>query len=589
VSAPNENTAWARVFVDELARTGLEHACIAPGSRSTPLTLALARHDDVTPHLHLDERSAGFYALGIGKATGKPACVVTTSGTAVANLHPAIVEANQAQVPVIALTADRPSELQGTDANQTIDQTRIYGQAPRWQTTLGDPNLEPQPLRDLRTTADRAIAKATGPPAGPVHVNAPFAKPLGETEPTDGVPEGMPDRAPLGWTGRDDGAPLTEIRTQTRAPSEATLDNVAGTLRDAERGIIVAGPVPDPDRLGPAVLDLAQTTGFPVLADPLSGARFASTAREHTVPHHDLLLRDEEAWPDLAPDAVLRFGRSPTSKHANRFLEHHADATQIVVDAGGVHKDHRAIAETYGTADPAKTAKALAERVDASASKDWRVAWQRRGQQTQRAVQDEQEPAFEGTVLADVAATLPEGANLFVSNSMPVRDLDAFAVPRDEQVTVHGNRGASGIDVIVSSALFDASQSEGPSFAVVVVVAFLHDRNGLFALTRKHHDIVFVVVNNDGGGIFHMLSVRDNDDFDPYFTTPHGLDVEPIAQAHGLDHHLVAPETVAESLKAALDDPSGQLLEVRTDREQNRARHAGVETRVREALRGDSP
>jgi len=588
VTAPNPNTAWARALVDELARAGVEHACIAPGSRSTPLTLAVARHDTIIPHLHLDERSAAFYALGLAKRTGMPAIVVTTSGTAVANLHPAIVEARQAGVPLIALTADRPAELHGADANQTIDQTKIYGDTPLAFADLGEPKLEAQPLRNLRARADRAVATAIGPPPGPVQLNAPFAKPLGENQPRP-VPENLDERAPLGWTGREDGRPLTAIDRSRPMPDEAARQALVNRIEAAQHGLIVAGPARDPHRTGPAIQKLAESTGFPVLADPLSGARFTPGAKATCVPHYDLLLRDDELAEQLEPDLVLRLGRSPTSKHANDYLERHAPSEQIAIGDGSVPKDHRAIASQSIRADPARLVDAIGDELTPDEAKRWRSAWNEPAQRVRQMLDDEHDSAFEGTLLAEAARAVPDGGQLFVSNSMPVRDLDTFAQPRDAPVYAHGNRGASGIDGIVSTALGLAQAHEGPTLAVLGDLALIHDQNGLQQLTRKQHDIVFLVVNNDGGGIFHMLPVRENEHFDPYFTTPHGLDLGAASNVHGLDHETVAPDSVPGRLDAALEDACGQILEVRTDRETNRARHADVEARVLEALQGDSP
>jgi 2-succinyl-5-enolpyruvyl-6-hydroxy-3-cyclohexene-1-carboxylate synthase len=584
VTAPNRNTAWARVLVDELAR-GIDHAVVSPGSRSTPIVLALARHPDVQTHIAIDERSGAFLALGMAKRTREPVAVVTTSGTAAANLHPAIVEARQAEIPLVALTADRPHELRGTDANQTIDQVGLYADAPRAQQDLSQPKLEPQALRDLRTTAARALHQAREAPAGPAHLNVPFAKPLEPTPVPDGVPEDLAEQAPLGYHGREQG-PITAFTDGDGRPEPSTLDALAETLQDADRGLIVAGPNPRPASLGEAVLALAEATGCPVLADPVSGARFAPGAGEHAVPGYDLFLRQEDLAAELAPDVVVRVGRDPTSKHLTNYLATHAEATQIVVDDGDLRKDPRGLATRYVDADPVATLNALAETADRSTAKPWRARWQDAGQRSLEVAEREHETApFEGTILREAARAVPEGGALLASNSMPIRDLDTFAAPRDVRIHAHANRGASGIDGITSTAIGLARATVEPTLVVLGDLAFLHDSNGL-QLVDEDDDIVFLVVNNDGGGIFHMLPVRDHEHFDPYFTTPHGTDIASIADAHGLTHELVDAAGVRSALDAALSAPSGRVIEARTDREANLDRHQAVEDRVRDEIDG---
>jgi len=585
VTAPNRNTVWARVFVDELARAGLARAVVAPGSRSTPIVLALAEHSDVTTHVALDERSGAFLALGLGKRTRSPAAIVTTSGTAAANLHPAILEADRAEVPLLALTADRPAELRDTDANQTVDQVQLYGDAVRAFHDVPQPKMEARALRNLRARADRAHHQARNPPAGPVHLNLPFAKPLEPTPVPDDVPADLADKAPLGYHGRDEG-PFTRFPTTRAQPSAAEIRALADRIGAAESGLIVAGPNPEPERVGPAAIELAHASGFPVLADPTSGARFGPGAPEAAVPGYDLFLRSERLVDELAPDLVLRVGRDPTSKHATGYLEHHVDAEQVVVDAGPTHKDHRGLATDYVTADPAGTLTEVADALRATPSKGWRARWQEAGRRALEIAEREHErEPFEGTVLREAASAVPDGGALFVSNSMPIRDLDTFAPPREEGLHVHANRGASGIDGVAASAIGLAREHEGPTLAVLGDLAFLHDRNGL-QLVDEGDDIVFLVVNNDGGGIFHMLPVRDHEHFDPFFTTPHGLDLAPAAEMHGREHRLVEADRVPGALEDALSDPRGQVIETRTDREDNLDRHQAVEDRVLDEIDG---
>ncbi|HSR41882.1 MAG TPA: 2-succinyl-5-enolpyruvyl-6-hydroxy-3-cyclohexene-1-carboxylic-acid synthase, partial [Longimicrobiales bacterium] len=380
----NPATHWARAFTDELARCGVRHVCVAPGSRSTPLVLAVARDERFRRTVHLDERSAAFFALGIGKATGVPAAVVTTSGTAAANLFPAVVEASQAETPLLLVTADRPSRLRGTDANQTVDQTRMFGTYVRASLALPTPRLEEADLLRVRALACEAWASARGLPAGPVHVNAPFDKPL-EPVPDDGamLVRASPELR-MAMEGRPGGAPLTRVPVQRPLPATDELDALAGRVRKVLDGIVVAGPMPDPVRTGPALTRLAATAGYPLLADPLSGARYGESHGAQVLGGYDLFLREPEVRRILRPALVLRLGRAPTSAVLNDWLAEMADVPQVVVDPGPRWKDHRAVAQTYLRADPAGVADTMAGRVGRPPSGGWRDRWSRFEEEARR-------------------------------------------------------------------------------------------------------------------------------------------------------------------------------------------------------------
>jgi 2-succinyl-5-enolpyruvyl-6-hydroxy-3-cyclohexene-1-carboxylate synthase len=583
MTAPNANTLWARVLADELARAGVEHVTLAPGSRSTPLVLAFARRDDVDLHVHVDERSAAFHALGLGKATRRPAAAVTTSGTAVANLHPAAVEARFGEAPLVLLTADRPPELRGTDANQTVDQDKLFGDDVLAYHDLGRPELTRQGLAHLRATADRVVAEAVGPPAGPVHANAPFAKPL-EPKPADDVPDDLAERTGRALEGRPEGEPWTRIRPEPPRAREHRLAAVAEDLADAERPLVVAGPAPEPDRLGPAAIELARALEAPLVADPLSGARFAPGAPEVALGHADLLLEPDRLRAALAPDRVLRLGATPTSKRATWWREA-VEAPTTVVDVGGPWKDAPDAATRYVRADPAHAAQALADRVEPAGAKRWTGAWRAAEARARRVLGDALvEPASEPGIAAAVARGVPDGGQLVVGNSSPVRDVDAYAAPREDRVRVLGNRGASGIDGLTSTALGAAQGAQTPTAALVGDLSLLHDANGLHALADAGAPLVLVVVHNDGGGIFHRLPIREHEGFEDLFATPHGRELAPLAELHGLDHEQVEPSEVEDRVRAALDEDAPRLVEVRTDRERAHARREELVERVRSAV-----
>jgi 2-succinyl-5-enolpyruvyl-6-hydroxy-3-cyclohexene-1-carboxylate synthase len=577
MSAPNRNTIWAEAVVDELVAGGVSAACLTPGSRSTPLTVAFAEHEDVRVYSHLDERSAAFFALGRARRTGAVTPLVCTSGTAAANYHPAVMEADRARVPLLALTADRPPALRDSGANQTADQEKLYGDAVRWYRDVAEPEATPRKLRSLRTTAARALARATGTPAGPVHLNFPFRKPLEPTPVEGDVPPDLPRDAAAGRDGafvdREAGAPALD---------EESLARLADAL-GVERGLVVVGPADPPGVDAEAVTSLAHATGFPVLADPLSGLRFGGQVRAATVcGGYDGYLGPEvgAAWPD--PEVVVRIGAAPTSKRLRKYLAG-TDARQFVVDPAAGWREAEFTATDHVVAEPSRLAYRLARRgIGGPASDAWADRWRTAERVHFEAVAAEERP-FEGGVLAAVADAAPEPSTLFVSNSMPVRDLDRFAAPAAAARTVLGNRGVSGIDGVVSAALGAGSATTDHLTLVIGDLAYYHDMNGLLALGRCDVEATVVLVDNDGGGIFHTLPIAD---FEPPFTeqfrTPHGLDFEPTADLYDLDFRDVPAdrEGFTEAYRDAVEADGSHVLRVETDAE---ASHA-VRDDLREAV-----
>ncbi|MFC7142822.1 2-succinyl-5-enolpyruvyl-6-hydroxy-3-cyclohexene-1-carboxylic-acid synthase [Halosimplex aquaticum] len=591
MTAPNRATLWGRTLVDELVASGVTAACISPGSRSTPLTVAFADHPDVGTYSVLDERSAAFFALGRGRRTGEATALVCTSGTAAANYHPAVVEADQSRVPLLVLTADRPAELSDSGANQTVDQTKLYGDAVRWYRELPEPAPDARRLRSLRVAADRAVAKTTGANPGPVHLNVPVAKPLEPVERPGDVPDSLAETAPLGSDGRD--GPFVRTAGGTLTPDERAIDDVAAAADAAERGLIVAGPL-NPGVCDPDAIDaLLDATGWPLLADPLSGLRYGPLAEDHLVcGGYDSYL-DAEGWPD--PDLVVRVGASPTSKALRRFLRD-ADARQVVVDPAGDWPEAEFTATDYVEADPSAVASAFAERLGDRAdarvgSGEWRDRFERAEAVHWNTVESgADERFFEGAVLAEVVAQAPDPATVFVSNSMPVRDCDRFGRPRPADLTVLGNRGASGIDGITSSALGAGSATDDPLVLVTGDLAYYHDMNGLLSVARCGVDATVVLINNDGGGIFHLLPIES---FDPPFTdqfkTPHGLDFEPTGDLYGLEFRRVEDaEGFAEAYRDSLASDGTQVIEVRVDGEASHRVRETLHERVCERIASDS-
>jgi 2-succinyl-5-enolpyruvyl-6-hydroxy-3-cyclohexene-1-carboxylate synthase len=591
-----ENTLWARSFVDELVRSGLRDVIVAPGSRSTPLVMACAAEPRISTRVHLDERSAGFFALGVGKATRRPAAVITTSGTAVANLFPAVIEASQSGVPLLVLSADRPHRLRGADANQAIDQVAIFGGYPREFFEVGPPAEDERALRHLRALASRAFYASVGHDAGPVHVNFPFDKPLEPAEST----ERFDTAFPLAATGRAADQPFIRIAAGRPAATPSQLGAVAEVIRGSG-GVIIAGPSEEAERLGPAVTRLGAVTGYPILADPLSGARYGPDHGAHVVAGYDLFLRDEGVRARLAPTVILRVGASPTSAALQRWIFQHDGVPHIVIDDGPRWKDHGTTATTYLRADPVDTLGRLVERVLAGSQADrdnrddqsdwdeqaergagdaWRSA-EAAALATLGEIPQSEAEAQEGMIAAAVLDALPEGANLVISSSMPIRDLDALGMPREESVHVLGNRGASGIDGVVSTAYGIASKRAGPTVCVIGDLAFFHDQNGLLWSREADAPVVFVLIDNDGGGIFRMLPISEHDpEFTDFFTTPHGLDPRHAAAAHSIDYSEPGVGSIGTAVVGSLASGRSAILRVRTDSQASHARRTEIQAAV---------
>jgi 2-succinyl-5-enolpyruvyl-6-hydroxy-3-cyclohexene-1-carboxylate synthase len=583
MTAPNRNTLWAEVLVDELVACGVDAACLSPGSRSTPLTVAFANHPDVEIFSHLDERSSAFFALGRARQTGKPTPLVCTSGTAAANFHPAVLEASESRVPLLALTADRPPELTDSGANQTTDQVKLYGDAVRWFRQLPEPESEARKLRSLRVTAARAVASSTGTPPGPVHLNVPFRKPLEPTPVEGDVPADLAEHAPLAVDGRD--GPFVETTRGRQTVDSAELDELATAFDDGDRGLIVCGPADSPIPSRDALADLADATDFPVLADPLSGHRFSPAV--DSVPvcgGYDSYL-DGAEWPE--PEIVIRFGASPTSKVLRKYLAG-TEVRQFVVDPAGEWPEAEFTATDLVVADPTWLAETLAADVD-SAPTAYRDRFEDAERHYWSLVESARtEQLFEGGVVGAVAERCPDGTTLFVSNSMPVRDLDRFGKPRATPLTVLGNRGVSGIDGIISTALGAGSATDGPLVLVTGDLAYYHDMNGLLALSRCGVDATIALVDNDGGGIFHKLPIEE---FDPPFTeqfrTPHGLDFAPTGDLYGLEFRRTPDrESFAEAFQESLDREGTQVLSVELDGEASHRVRERLHDRARDEIQG---
>ena len=599
----NRNELWGRVLIDELARSGVGHIVVAPGSRSAPLVLAAATDSRLRISTQIDERSAGFLALGAGKATGRPAAVITTSGTAVANLMPAVVEAAQGETPLILLTADRPPRLRGADANQTIEQRSIFGGYVRFFEELFPGDLSDAVLRGLRSVVCRSVAHALGEPAGPVHLNVPLDLPL-EPVPVEGdLGPRLADGTAPGAAGRPAGRPWTRVRERRSGVAPEALGRLLATLRTARAPLLVGGVVSRPWEVGPRLVEASRATGIPLLADPLSGARYPGRAEAPPpaglVGGYDLALASSRIRGALAPDLIIRVGLAPVSKALAGWLESMEGVATLIVSGAGRWRDHAGLATEWIAADPARLLAALAEAGggDPPRGGPWLEAWRALESDIRAGVRGlAADPPFEALAVSRIVDRIPEEALLFVSNSMPVRDVDTFVPHRSAGLTVLGNRGASGIDGVVSTAAGIALASGRQVVAVVGDLALLHDSNGLASLRAPGVRVLLVVLNNDGGGIFHHLPIRSYEPaFTPLFVTPHGLDLGHLAALHRLRHVRVdlrpsregraSAASLGEAWSEALAGGESAILEIRTDREANSDRRAAAVGKVASGTR----
>ncbi len=594
---PDQATfSYVGAFVDELARTGVKHVCIAPGSRSTPLALTLAQHPLLRTWTHVDERAAAFFALGMARALGAPVALLCTSGTAAANFLPAVVEARSACIPLLVLTADRPPELRDIGAAQTIDQNRLYGVYPKWFVEVALADNTTELLRYVRTLACRAVTTAAATPAGPVHLNFPFREPLVPVA-VESASE-MSDADSLAWHGRADNAPWVVVSDAPRVAMDHTVRHLAAQLASARRPLLICGPQFDRDLAAPLAA-LANALNAPLLADPLSQLRWGEHDRCTIVDRYDAALRDDTTAERLIPDVVLRIGALPTSKALLQYMQRHATAHHIVVDAAN-WPDPTLLAAEVVHADPRSLCVRLLEHATTdvrtrAADADWLTTWRTVNAEAGGALmaylthtESVNEP-FEGAILAQVAALLPADSTLFVSSSMPVRDLDAFAAGDRRPLRVLANRGANGIDGVVSSALGVAATcaaNDGPLVLVIGDLAFYHDMNGLLAAKLHMLNATIVVINNDGGGIFSFLSqAAQPAHFEEIFGTPHGMTFEPVAELYGAQYHQAESlSSLRKCVLAGINGPGLHIVEMHTDRTRNVLLHGEAWAQVAQAL-----
>jgi 2-succinyl-5-enolpyruvyl-6-hydroxy-3-cyclohexene-1-carboxylate synthase len=569
-------TTYIGSFVDELVRVGVQDVVISPGSRSTPIAILMAEHPNMNTYINIDERSASFFALGMAKAKRQPVALLCTSGTAAANYYPAVVEAHYSRVPLIVITADRPHELRDVGAPQAIDQNHLYGKHAKWFVEMALPEITEEMNRYVRTVAARAAGKALSSPAGPIHLNFPLREPL------------VPDltRDDLFTIGRK--LHTKQVNVVLGAPqlSEEQAQAILSTFVGKDKGIIVCGDIDDQE-FAHSVTMLAEKLQYPILADPLSQLRSGDHSKELILDSYDAFLRNEDFIASDSPEVIIRFGAMPISKALLLYLKKHSNSTQIVVDGDGGWREPTLNAEEMIYCNETNFCLTLLGLLPKKNPTEWLKSWtgvnmlakQYLGQHI------EENSLFEGRVIQELQSGIPEHSLIFVGNSMPIRDLDSFFTTTNKDVRLMANRGANGIDGIVSSAL-GASTSGRKTVLVLGDLSFYHDLNGLLAAKQNQLDLTIILINNDGGGIFSFLpQSKEEKHFEYLFGTPTGMEFSNVVKMYNGD--FTSPDTwddFAEAFTKSINGNGLSVIEIRTDRNDNLKYHRNLWNRVSQEI-----
>ena len=564
----NRSILWAETFVNELARNGVRYACLSPGSRNTPLTIAFASNKKIKTYVHIDERSSAFFALGLAKLTRTPVAIVCTSGTATAELYPAIVEAYQRRVPLIVCTADRPPELHGVGANQTINQENMYRNHILEFFNPGVPETSVQSLSNLKEIASTAVLKSSITSTGPVHINFPFRKPFEPDAITDEL-----SLAILKKIGKNDTLVPAKKKILLESQISNDIEKIASLISKTERGLIVVGPNDVDKGFIQRIVSLSNQIGYPILADGVSQLRFGSQDKSLIISNYDAIFRSKEFIDAHQPDLILQFGRTITSKGLESFFER-SHANRFLINKYGDWFDPSRGAIKAISGEPSiscdqihRTLKKLNMiRRSGKWTEDFIVAERIANNLRKKIVENSPFPN-EARVIPEVIASIPNRSRIMLSNSMPVRDFDYFATNTDKEITVFDNRGASGIDGIISTALGIASDHKYPTILITGDLAFYHDSNGLLAARKYRIPLVIVLINNNGGGIFEVLPIsKHRKYFKDYFLTPHNLDFSKVVSAYEGNYTLARSwNHFQQSLKSSFKKNSFSVIEIKTN------------------------
>lgn len=552
---------WATQFVRELYNAGVKHAVISPGSRSTPLTLAMASHPGIEKHVVLDERSAAFLALGMGKATGIPAALVCTSGTAAANYYPAIIEARQSGVPLLILTADRPPNLRNIGANQAIDQIKMFGSYPVFFHEAGEPIFDKNDFERLKIVADQAVAFSVDK-KGPAHINFPFRKPL------------EPDTYLVDEMHLENKNISQRLSPKTRHYSNHTF-TLPREIRDhihlSDHPLIIAGPENPCDVQASKIIELSKKIGAPVLGEPGSQLAAGNNDNSPVICGYDSFLRNDIVRSRLQPDLILRFGNQPLTKSLEIFLQQYAEVNHIYFSQRDDWQD-----ATYSTSHHVKWDGHSNFDIDPvnTYSKGWITEWKNYAQifiELREKTLKSRSPLRDADVLFNLTREIPDNYNIFLSNSFPVRDFALLNGNSGNNHPVFVNRGASGIDGIISSAIGATISSKQSGVLFIGDLAFLHDTNALLSAQdiNDNQSFVVVILNNNGGNIFRMLPIAEHEQsYESYFETPQKAKFKNIAEAYQIDYHYVNKiSNLTDRFNAMIRQSGFHILECATDSE----------------------
>jgi 2-succinyl-5-enolpyruvyl-6-hydroxy-3-cyclohexene-1-carboxylate synthase len=566
----NTNILWASILVETLSRLGLKTAIICPGSRSTPLAVAFARHENIEAIPVLDERSAAFFGLGIAKRMGLPAVLVCTSGTAGANFYPAIIEAKESRVPLLVLTADRPPQLRECHSGQTIEQVRLYGNYPNWQTELALPSPEISQLRYLRQTIVYAWERSLFPVPGVVHLNIPFDDPLAP----------VPDGKDLSFIqsqlrSQDFFAGISPLEFSSTFSDRIYINNIIQQWQNHRKGIIVGGLAQpkDPKEYCLAIARLSEVLGFPVLAEGLSPLRNYADLNPNLICTYDLILRNLELAEKLTPEIVIQVGELPTSKELRGWLDK-TQSQRWIIDSSDHNFDPLHGNTTHIRVSLESLVKAIDPSLNYVPNLDYLNQWDRVELQVRDAIAQKMAASdrlFEAKVAWLLSQSLPSQTQLFVANSMAVRDIEFFWMPNNLEVQTFFSRGANGIDGTLSTALGIAHQQQN-TILLTGDLALLHDTNGFLINQKIKSNLTIILINNNGGGIFETLPIsKFEPPFEEFFATPQNIDFEKLSQTYGIEYQLITNWQQLEECLKISDRQGIRLLEIQTNRKADAA------------------
>jgi len=565
----NRNILWTETFVNELSSAGVKYACISPGSRNTPLTLAFAGNKKIKSFVHIDERSCAFFGLGLAKSSRSPVVLVSTSGTATAEFYPAIIEAYQQRIPLIVCTADRPPELLDCGANQTINQNNLYKNHIRWFLDVGLPEPITRRIKHIKVVARRAVYESLIRSKGPVHLNFPFRKPFEPDAFTDDVSQEILDLA----------NELSFDKEEFFKEDEKNISNekwfieIFNHLKNFEKGLIIAGPENYDPAFHRKCQELSQELGYPILADGASQLRFGSHNKNNVLSNFEGFLRSEFFVNNNKPDVILQFGRTITSKAMDIYLEK-CSAARFMINEFGDWFDPSNKATAAVSCKPflfcEKMLKIIrSEKIDRKIN-GWQntfIEAEKISNSIKSEIINESDSINEARIVNEIIINLPENSHIMISNSMPIRDFDYFAGNTNKNITIYNNRGASGIDGIISTALGIAADRNKPAFLITGDLAFYYDLNGLLAAKKYSIPLIIILINNNGGGIFEVLPIsKYKDVFDEFFLAPHCLDFSYFVKGYSGNYSSIEDwEDFRKTFSSALKSNKFSVLEIKTD------------------------